>query len=286
MTAAETLHAVNLRVREMVDKQNKCWRRQLVPALSANNIQILNVDELSPDDLVWVENFYRAEVRPVLTPLGLDPAHPFPQLLNKSLNIIVQLEIHQEGQIRKRLAVVQVPRVLPRLVRLPRPHPTVQHYVSLGYLIGHYLADLFLGAKILGYWHFRVTRNSELYIDEEEVANLLKAVENELHNRRRGEAVRLEIEYGCPKEISSQLLQNLHLGPDDLYEINGPVNPTRLMARKMFCARQNANLQMSFGKSHRMLKDAREIAVVACVLRLSSTGFILNKVRNKSLAEE
>jgi polyphosphate kinase len=229
LTAAETLHAVNRRVRTLVEDQYRCWREELLPALAQHEIRFLDVNELSPQDLAWIENFYRSQVRPVLTPLSLDPAHPFPQLLNKSLNMIVQLEIHQDGQTRKRLAVVQVPRVIPRYVRLPRPNPCHQHYLSLGYLIGHYLADLFVGAKILGYWHFRVTRNSELYIDEEEVANLLKAVENELHNRRRGEAVRLEVEHGCPLEIRAELLSNLHLGEDDLYEINGPVNPTRLM---------------------------------------------------------
>jgi polyphosphate kinase len=151
-------------------------------------------------------------------------------LLNKSLNSIVQLEITEDAELRQRLAVVQVPRVLPRLVKLPRPDSPEQHYIFLGELIGHYLADLFLGTTILGYWHFRVTRNSELYIDEEETANLLKAVENELLNRRRGDAVRLEVEYGCPLEIRTQLLENLGLTEDDLFLIDGPVNPIRLAA--------------------------------------------------------
>ena len=129
----------------------------------------------------------------------------------------------------RHLAVVQVPRVLPRLVRLPRENGR-QDYVFLGSLIGHYLADLFPGTKILGYWNFRVTRNSELYIDEEEAANLLKAVENELHNRRKGDAVRLEVEKDCPEDLRSALLGTLHLTEDDLYIIDGPLNPTRLMA--------------------------------------------------------
>jgi polyphosphate kinase len=230
LTVTENLRAVTRRVRQLVERQYKCWREDLRPALAREGIRFLSFPELSDADRAWVENFYRTQVRPVLTPLGLDPAHPFPQLLNKSLNSIVQLEITEDAELRQRLAVVQVPRVLPRLVKLPRPDSPEQHYIFLGELIGHYLADLFLGTTILGYWHFRVTRNSELYIDEEETANLLKAVENELLNRRRGDAVRLEVEYGCPLEIRTQLLENLGLTEDDLFLIDGPVNPIRLAA--------------------------------------------------------
>ena len=230
LTVTENLRAVTRRVRQLVERQYKCWREDLRPALAKEGIRFLSFPELSDADRAWVENFYRTQVRPVLTPLGLDPAHPFPQLLNKSLNSIVQLEITEDAELRQRLAVVQVPRVLPRLVKLPRPDSPEQHYIFLGELIGHYLADLFLGTTILGYWHFRVTRNSELYIDEEETANLLKAVENELLNRRRGDAVRLEVEYGCPLEIRTQLLENLGLTEDDLFLIDGPVNPIRLAA--------------------------------------------------------
>ncbi len=230
LTVTENLRAVTRRVRQLVERQYKCWRQDLRPALAEKGIRFLSFAELSEADRAWVENFYRTQVRPVLTPLGLDPAHPFPQLLNKSLNSIVQLEITENGELRERLAVVQVPRVLPRLVKLPRPDSAEQPYIFLGELIGHYLADLFPGTRILGYWHFRVTRNSELYIDEEETANLLKAVENELLNRRRGDAVRLEAEYGCPLEIRTQLLENLGLTEDDLFLIDGPVNPIRLAA--------------------------------------------------------
>ena len=230
LTASESLAGVNFRVRQLVDTQYACWRKDLRPALAKQNIRFLAFKELTKDDLDWIEEFYREQVRPVLTPLGLDPAHPFPQLLNKSLNTIVQLEIMQDGQLRRRLAVVQAPRALPRLVKLPRAEPGQQHYVFLGEVIGNYLADIFPGTNILGYWQFRVTRNSELYIDEEDTANLLKAVENELHNRRRGAAVRLEVDLGCPAPIRALLLDNLGLGKEDLFIIDGPVNPIRLMA--------------------------------------------------------
>ena len=158
-------------------------------------------------DLEWVRNYHQAQVRPVLTPLAIDPAHPFPQLLNKSLNLIVRLEMPRGQEMLKHLAVVQIPRILPRMVQLPGRDGRLD-FVYLGRIIGHYLGDLFPGTKILGYWPFRVTRNSELYIDEEETANLLKAVENELHNRRKGDAVRLEVERGMPGICSRGLAQN------------------------------------------------------------------------------
>lgn len=229
LTATETFRAIQRRVREMVEAQFRCWREELVPALAGSGIRFLDVNALGPADRVWVESHYQRQVGPVLTPLGLDPAHPFPQLLNKTLNLIVQLEARQNGELQRRLAVVQVPRGLPRLVKLPRDD-SKQDYVFLAHLIGNNLDDLFPGTRIVGHWQFRVTRNSELYIDEEDVANLLKAVEEELHKRRRGEAVRLEVSADCPEEIRAELLDKLHLTEDDLYVIDGPINPVRLMA--------------------------------------------------------
>lgn len=229
LTATETFRAINKRVHAMVEQQYRCWNEDLLPALAKRGIRFLNFDQLSREDDAYLRSYYHSQVRPVLTPLAIDPAHPFPQLLNKSLNMMIQLEMTREGETLKHLAVVQVPRVLPRLVKLPRDNST-QEYVFLGHLIGHYLADLFPGASILGYWHFRVTRNSELYIDEEEVGNLLKAVENELHNRRKGDAVRLEVEKNIPPAIRDALLAHLRLTEEDLYVVDGPLNPTRLMA--------------------------------------------------------
>ncbi|MGA2174069.1 MAG: polyphosphate kinase 1 [Verrucomicrobiota bacterium] len=230
LTATETLQAVHRRLRQMVQRQYQCWREQLRPALAGNDIAFLSFKDLSKTDAAWVDDFYRGQVRPVLTPLGLDPAHPFPKLLDKSLNMIVHVELTEAGQRRRRLAVVQVPRVLPRLVKLPRLDSRERHYVFLGDLIGHYLADLFPGSSLLGCWHFRVTRNGELYADEEEAAALLKGVEIELRQRRQGDAVRLEVQEGCPLEIRSFLLEHLRLHEDDLFIIDGPVNPIRLLA--------------------------------------------------------
>jgi polyphosphate kinase len=226
LTATETFRAVTQRVRRMVDQQDTLWRDELAPGLAAHGISFLNVTQLNRPLLKWLEEYYRAEVHPVITPLGIDPAHPFPQLLNKTLHMIVQLEIPQAKQ--KRLAILEVPRVLPPFVSIPSKDSSRNH-IFLGHIIGHFLKDLFTGAKILGSWLFRVTRNSELYIDEGDVANLLKAVENELHNRRRGDAVRLEVEPDCPLDIRAQLLEKLRLTEDDLYVIHGPLNPIRLM---------------------------------------------------------
>jgi polyphosphate kinase len=229
LTATETFRAITKRVRRMVEAQYRCWREELTPSLEENGIRFLTFDQLSKPDQAILARHYHTQVRPVLTPLAIDPSHPFPHLLNKTLNIMVQLEMTKEGETMSHLAVVQVPRALPRLIKLPRGD-SQQDYVFLAEVIGNYLADLFPGTRIVGYWTFRVTRNSELYIDEEEVANLLKAVENELHNRRKGDAVRLEVEQDCPQGIRDVLLETLRLTEEDLYVLDGPINPTRLMA--------------------------------------------------------
>ena len=253
LTASEAFRAIVKRVRKMVDAQYTCWRQELKPGLEGAGIRILEVKELEDRDREWAEEFYRSQVRPVLTPLAIDPAHPFPQLLNKSLNMIVQVEKQERGQTLKHLAVVQVPRPLPRLVALPRDDSR-RDYVHLGSIIGHMLADLFPGTRILGRWHFRITRNSELYIDEEEIPNLLKAVENELHNRRKGAAVRLELESSCPSAIRAALLGTFNLTEDDLYLVDGPLNPIRLMA-------------LAEGDHSPELRDAPFVAPVVSSLR-------------------
>ncbi len=231
-TASETFRALRLRVKRMVRDQFALWREELVPALASNSIRFLSPDELSPQHAEWLSEFYQTEIRPVLTPLALDQAHPFPQLLNKSLNLIVKLESEKDGTLRQLHAVVPVPRNLARVVRLPieDEDEAERCYLLLGQIIGHYLHDLLPGTRINGYWHFRVTRNSELYIDETDALNLLQAVEIELHNRRKVAAVRLECDHDTPREVQSFLLEQHHLTENDLYLIDGPLNPVRLMA--------------------------------------------------------
>src|SRR5687768_1237271 len=155
LTATERLHAIQKRVHELVDDQYRCWREQLLPELAQHGIRFLNVPSWTESDRQWLKSYYLAQVRPVLTPLAIDPAHPFPQLLNKSLNMIVQLEMQQKNvKALRHLAVVQVPRVLPRLIKLPR-QGSQQDYLLMGRLIGHFLGNIFPGTKIVGYWHFR-----------------------------------------------------------------------------------------------------------------------------------
>ena len=266
-TASETLRDIRKRVLKMVAEQNRCWREELVPALAKKRIRFLSVAELGAADRAYIENYFRRDVAPVLTPLGVDPSHPFPQLLNKTLNLIVQLQTMQNGEARSRMAIVQVPRVLPRLVPLPRQDGR-RDYVFLANIVRENLNGIFPGTPIAGAWTFRVTRNSELYIDEEDVANLLKAVEAELHNRRRGDAVRLEVEADCPPDIRMNLLENLQLAPEDLYVIDGPINPTRLMA---ICE----------GDHSPELRDPPFIAAVAPELR--DTADIFSVIRRRDV---
>lgn len=229
LTPTETFRAIVPVVRQMVREQHDCWRQQLVPALTQAGIRFVEPEALSREDCDWLDHYYHEHVRPVLTPLAIDPSHPFPQVYNKSLNFMVEVSLPKADHQPPRLAIVQVPRVLPRLIRLPRSGKA-QDYVRLGKLVGHSLGDLFPGMIIQGVWLFRVTRNSELYLDESDTDNLLTAVEEELHRRRRGAAVRLEVEPGCPETIRAHLLENLALQENDLYEVDGPLNPGRLMA--------------------------------------------------------
>lgn len=228
LTPTQCLRAIARRVRRMVEEQDRCWQQELTPALAAEGIRFLEPAELAPADLQWLQTYYRTEVRPVLTPLAIDQAHPFPRLHNKALNLIVQLRRPGRRRLRYQLTVVQVPRVLPRLVALPRDHGEAA-YVFLGRLIAHFLPDLLAGETLVGAWLCRVTRNSELYLDEQDSPNLLEAVETEVHNRLKGEAVRLEVEHGCPPEVVQELLTTLRLSEEDLYVVRGPLSPARML---------------------------------------------------------
>jgi polyphosphate kinase len=242
LTAQQTLEAIADRVRHMVKEQYRCYRENVVPELSAAGIDLHTVDDLSPKGRAWVKNYFRGEVFPVLTPLAIDPAHPFPQLLNKSLNLAVVLAIPDtpgqldglkpdESHEDTRFGVVQVPRVLPRLVALPpEACPAGRRvYVFLSSIISEFIGDLFPGLEVHGCYAFRVTRNSELYLDEDEADNLLEAMREQLQQRRRGDAVRLEVQKGCDPAVVEMLLNTFELEPIDLFEVDGPVNLPRLM---------------------------------------------------------
>src|SRR5580692_5285790 len=226
MSPGEQLAAISARVRQMVDDKYLVWSKELVPALEQNNIFFLSYDELTKEEKQYYTKHFEKSVYPVLTPLAVDPFHPFPHLLNKSLNVVVELE---GTDLSANLAVVQVPRILPRLLPYKAGEKGMYRYIFVGNLIQAHVGSLFHGVKVKGAYQFRVTRNSDLYLDEEETDNLLKAIELELRKRSRGDAVRLEVQTDCPAHITDQLLQTFNLTNDDLYQVDGPINFLRLM---------------------------------------------------------
>jgi polyphosphate kinase len=226
MSPGEQLAAISARVRKMVDDKYRIWSQELVPALEKNNVFFLNHDELTNAEKQYYAKYFEKSVYPVLTPLAVDPVHPFPQLLNKSLNVAVELK---GASISTNLALVQVPRILPRLLLYQAGEKGVYRHIFIGNLIQAHVASLFHGVRVKGAYQFRVTRNSELYLDEEETDNLLKSIELELRKRSRGAAVRLEVQSDCPDHVAEQLLQTFSLTEDDLYRVNGPINFLRLM---------------------------------------------------------
>src|SRR6516164_3060962 len=222
----DQLAAISVRARRMFEDQYRLWNEELVPALEAQNIFFLKYDELTKEEKQYYSKYFERSVYPVLTPLAVDPVHPFPQLLNKSLNVAVGLE---GKELSTHLAVVQVPRILPRLLPYKAGENGMYRYIFIGNLIQAHVSALFHGVKVTGAYQFRVTRNSDLYLDEEEETNLLKAIELELRKRSRGDAVRLEVQADCPGHISEQLLQTFGLTGDDLFMVDGPINFLRLM---------------------------------------------------------
>lgn len=229
LSTNETLVRISERSRRMVDDQYRCWREMLQPALEAEGIRFHNYPDVPEDERGYFERYFQESIYPVLTPLAVDPAHPFPQLLNKSLNVIVELE--GEG-ISTDIAVVQAPRILPRVVSFPKGREG-SDYVFLGNVIQEHVQSLFHGVHVKGAHLFRVTRNSNLYVDEEEAGNLLHAIEEELRKVNRGAAVRLEVKTDCPPHVLERLLDIFNLEEEDVFRIDGPLNFSRLMPLAM-----------------------------------------------------
>ncbi|NDD81776.1 MAG: polyphosphate kinase 1 [Verrucomicrobia bacterium] len=229
LRAGETLAAIRQRVQRMIFEQYELLHKILLPALEKKNIFLRPVAQLEEIRLEWTRNTFRKDILPILTPLAVDPSHPFPQLLNKSVNLAV-LYSKPGAQESTRHAFVQVPRGIPRIIALPTTESGAKEFILLSDLVRHFVSEVFPGMKIHGAWPTRITRNSELYIDEEEAQNLLLTIEEELQKRNRGAAVRLEIPEDCPVEIEKYLLGRLHLGPEDVYRVVGPVNLTQLFA--------------------------------------------------------
>jgi polyphosphate kinase len=230
LSPAEILAAIRRTARGMVAEQYRVFNESLGPALAERGVRFLPRGDWNGAQARWAGRFFRREVLPVLTPIGLDPAHPFPRILTKSLNFIVELSGTDSFGRGARLAVVQAPRSLARIIRVPTRIDGTgpDDFVFLSSIIHAFVGELFPGLEVLGCHQFRVTRNSDLLVDDEEADDLLRAVEGELASRRYADEVRLEVAGGCPAHLVSFLLNRFGLGEDDLYEVNGPVNLNRL----------------------------------------------------------
>ena len=216
---------------KLVAEQYRVLNEVVQPALARERIRVLRRSEWNPATARWVRSYFNQNVLPVLSPIGLDPAHPFPRVLNKNLYFIISLEGKDAFGRETRLAIVQAPRSLPRVVHVPPAHSGGPHeFVLLSAIIHAHVGDLFPGMKATGCYQFKVTRDSDLLVDDEEVDDLLRALEGELPSRRFSDAVRLEVAENCPGELSQFLLQKFGLEARDLYQVPGPVNLNRMLA--------------------------------------------------------
>ncbi len=230
MTPSAAFELVQLRVHELVDRQYALLNKDIFPALRKRGVSVLAPREYTEAVSAWASDVFLNEVLPLLTPIGLDPAHPFPRVYNKSLNFIVSLSGEDAFGRRASIAIVQAPRALPRLLEIPESVCGQRHcYTLLSSLMQQFSGELFPGMQVKGLYQWRVTRNSDLFVDEDEVTNLRQALQGELSQRNFGAAVRLEISEDTPVELEHFLQREFALGPKDTYRTHGSVNMTRLM---------------------------------------------------------
>ena len=228
VTSAD-VRAVSAEAHALIDEQYRVFNEEVVPALQARGLTVLSHAERNPAQRDWVARFFEQQVRPLLMPVGLDPSHPFPQVANKSLNFICRLEGRDAFGRENLIAIIKVPRALPRVIRLPEAlSEGKQAYVLLTSVIRAHLGEMFPGRRAESFSQFRVTRDSDLDVDEDEVTNLRQALRTGLSTRHYGQAIRLEVVATCPSELSQFLLTQFGLPDDALYRVNGPVNLGRL----------------------------------------------------------
>ena len=225
----DQLRAIHDRAYRLINAQYACLNDTLLPALRQQGIELAGRASWDAATTSWLEQYFEREIEPVLSPLGLDPARPFPRIQNKSLNFLVRLAGEDAFGRDTGLAVVQAPRSLPRVVALPEEDGR-KRFVLLTGIVQQFVSKLFAGMEVLGCYQFRVTRNSDLFVDDEEVDDLRRALEGELAHRRYGAAVRLEVSRDCPPDLDSFLMRQFTLNEVDFYESNGPVNLNRLAA--------------------------------------------------------
>jgi polyphosphate kinase len=229
LSPTETFQHIQKTVRELVATQYALWNDELLPELAKHRIYVREIATLPAKRAAWEHRYFQQEVFPMLTPLAVDASHPFPHLLNRSHNLLVRAKTQRGGAPLH--AIVQVPRAISRLIALPRVKGADEpwDYIYLASLIKHHIGELFPGLILNAVHAFRVTRNSDLYIDEEEAENLLRTIEQELRRSSRGDAVRLEVEPDCPKDVLELLLKFFDLTEADAYKLDGPLSMTHLM---------------------------------------------------------
>ncbi|QRM19441.1 polyphosphate kinase 1 [Dechloromonas sp. TW-R-39-2] len=229
-TAQEAFRLVSAEAHAIVTDQYQHLNSVILPALAEQGIHFLRRSKWNEAQREWIRSYFIREMVPVLTPIGLDPSHPFPKVLNKSLNFAVELEGKDAFGRSSNAAIVQAPRVLPRVIRLPEELAGVEYgFVFLSSILHEFVGELFTGMTVLGCYQFRATRNSDLFVDEEEVTNLRTKLQGELPHRHFGDAVRLEIADNCSEAMTEFLLAQFGLNEQDLYRVVGPVNLVRLM---------------------------------------------------------
>jgi polyphosphate kinase len=241
-TLRELLESMKAETQSFVADQYRCWNQDLLPAMRNEGIRVLAWDELGDEAREFVEDFYQREVDPLLTPITIDPAHPFPRVLNKAMCLALLLRRKRRGAPGPVLGVLTVPRALPRFIRLPSEEGR-EDFLFLHHLIERNAGSMYRGYEILSRAAFRVTRNSNLYFQEEESRSLLETVRAELHNRRKGDAVRLEIESSADPEIVDRLRTNFELDESLVYHTDGPVNLSRVMTLYSASTRPNLKFQ-------------------------------------------
>ncbi|WP_296242260.1 MULTISPECIES: polyphosphate kinase 1 [unclassified Psychrobacter] len=229
MRPSEVLNEISTVMHDAIAEQYRILNEDILPALALEDIRYLKRDELNAEQSAWMKRYFTEQVSPVLTPISIDPAHPFPRLVNKSLNFIATLEGKDAFGRDINLAIVPAPRSLPRVIRLPDELTGgKEHHVMLSAIIHEHIGELFPGMSVTGCHQFRLTRNADLDLADD-VEDIAKALEGELENRRFGDKVRLEVTTDCPTPISDYLLNEFELHDNQLYRVNGPVNLTRLL---------------------------------------------------------
>ena len=259
MRPQERLDQLRVWLTSFVDAQYRCWNEQLLPAMLAEKIRILQWNELTDEARSKALEFYESEIDPLLTPVTIDPSHPFPRVLNKALCLALLLRLKRKGKrAAPVLGVVTVPRSLPRLVRLPG-EPGYSNFILLHELIESQVERMYRGYEILARSAFRVTRNSNLYMQEEESRSVLESVREELHNRRKGDAVRMEIEASAIEEIVERLRMNFELEPWQVFRTDGPVNLSRLMNLYAEVKRPELKYPVFAGREFRLSPKSADI---------------------------